>query len=260
MIINIKTPKTEITYQQILMSQIKTSLYSDPLTFIVNIPFGLNPLTIGDEVTISLNTKQKVKAYYMYSKHQTVNNQKSTTLLFTNVEHMKIRHNLYPKNVSIFGVKMKNILKYANVQELLDFEMRKKGVVFAHKDYELKTIPIDDCFLGKGAVIQNISGFQAIEDVPTRHNYSSIAPNGEAYTTTRGFDYPIYIPFLTKQEIKALDKFITPKLIITSSSLNLDIDVGILVDYYGEKFTVISKIISSVANEYIVSLRLGKIL
>jgi hypothetical protein len=108
-------------------------------------------------------------------------------------------------------------------------------------------------------VIQDITGFQSIEDVPTRHNYCSISPNKEAYTTTKGFDYPVYIPFLTKQEIKALDKFITPKLIITSSALNLDIDVGCLIDYYGKKYTVISKIISSVSDKYIVSLRLGEI-
>ena len=96
--------------------------------------------------------------------------------------------------------------------------------------------------------------FEQIKEIPDSEHYKN-SPNifidVATWMSVKSFRKGLIVFQRKGQEIKALDKFITTKLIITSSSLNLDIDVGILVDYYGEKFTVINKIISSVANKYI---------
>ncbi len=177
---------------------------------------------------------------------KTIQGQVSTAYIFMHEESYNLKYNLYPPAQSVWGVKLeKYIIGGKNQLQIAIFELRKKGLTLGFdKDFNIIQRHAKEFSSDEDMYISHQSSAKKTQTLPMRKNYASIEPNGgvgQHADTKRGGGRPYYIPNITKNEINGLNMLVEPQIIVQSDSENIDILLGIGVNFKDKKYCAMER-------------------
>lgn len=173
----------------------------------------------------------------------TVSNTNYTAYKFMHEESYNLLHNLYHPTHKVFGISLeKYIIGSKNQLKIALFELRKKGLHLAvDENYKIVQKQVKEYESAEHKYIIEQVTAQKVHSHSQRKNYSSIEHDGTLTQTDKGHDRPQYIPSITKNEIKGLNLFIAPKIIVQSDHENAQLLLGGEATYKNIKYCIIEK-------------------
>jgi len=191
----------------------------------------------------------------------TISGKNYTAYKFMHEESYNLFHNLYHPTHKVFGISLKNYIIGSKHQfKIALLELRKKGLHLAlDKDFKIVQKQVKEYETVDHNYILELQNIQKIHTKSSRQNYSSIEGSGDTAATKKGDDSPKYLPNITKNEIKGLNLFISPKFIAHSTHENGHLLLGEEVTLKQIKYCVIEKSTIFIKNDVASIITLGSL-
>ena len=244
MLVNVtdKSDNTLVNENDIKYRREHSYIYGLSLEYYVGTSFEVDTVEVSKKYMLTFNDKE-ASEFVLYSvKAELVGDETYYIMRFVKSIFADIHNNTIPNEKSLFSISFKNYVKYANNQfDFLFLELRKKSLCLVNDDTDEPTQKhINELLFSSPKEDTSIVVARELNDYQLKFkNYYTITDKQEIITTKNGKDLPIFLPFLTKEDILGLDNYLLPCYELTTDLTKLKI--GDILKLPNENIVIIEK-------------------